>query len=93
MSSTATNNHARQGRIPTALQTVFLASNRGKEVNKPPPNKAGVNNWFIQKMPGSFRKIKTGFTTPSHKQEACETKSCPEKSLKTEVRRPVLSQQ
>jgi hypothetical protein len=31
------NNRSRQGRIPAALQAVFLASNRGEEVNTPPP--------------------------------------------------------
>jgi ankyrin repeat protein len=40
-------------RIPMALQQVFLASNRGKEVNKPPPGGVAVKvfkrTWFWQK--------------------------------------------
>mmetsp|Transcript_11200 Transcript_11200/g.22922 ORF Transcript_11200/g.22922 Transcript_11200/m.22922 type:complete len:384 (-) Transcript_11200:171-1322(-) len=43
----------RQDRIPPALQNVFLQSNRGKEVNKPPPNKAAFktfpDNWVHQR--------------------------------------------
>ena len=33
-----TSNHSRQGRIPVALQAIFLASNGGQEVNVPPRN-------------------------------------------------------
>jgi hypothetical protein len=32
------NNRSRQGRIPKALQAIFLASNAGEEVNEPPKN-------------------------------------------------------
>jgi hypothetical protein len=32
------NNRARPGRIPAALQAIFLASNGGEEVNEPPKN-------------------------------------------------------
>jgi hypothetical protein len=31
-------NRSRQGRIPAALQAIFLASNGGQEVNEPPRN-------------------------------------------------------
>jgi hypothetical protein len=34
---TQENNCSGQGRLPAALQAVFLASNRGEEVNTPPP--------------------------------------------------------
>lgn len=41
---------SRATRVPVALQAVFLASNRGKEVNKPPPNqvanKVYKRTWF-----------------------------------------------
>lgn len=50
---------SRQSRIPATLQAVFLASNRGKEVNKPPPaqvgNKVFFRNWFLQRKPTSKR--------------------------------------
>jgi hypothetical protein len=32
------SNHSRRGRIPAALQAIFLASNGGQEVNEPPKN-------------------------------------------------------
>jgi hypothetical protein len=47
----------RQGRIPATLQAVFLASNRGKDVNKPPPEKVAskvyFRNWLFQRQSGS----------------------------------------
>lgn len=33
-------------RIPLALQAVFIASNRGKDVDKPPPEKAAHRTYF-----------------------------------------------
>ncbi len=52
----------KQGRIPVALQAVFLASNRGKEVHKPPPEKAAnkvfFRNWLFQKASTSFSRGK-----------------------------------
>jgi hypothetical protein len=54
------NNRSRQGRIPATLQAVFLASNRGKDVNKPPPEKAAskvyFRNWLFQRQAGSKEK-------------------------------------
>jgi hypothetical protein len=48
------NNNSRQVRIPATLQAVFLASNRGTEVNKPPPASAGskvfFHNWLFQRQ-------------------------------------------
>ena len=35
----------RGNRIPLALQNIFLASNRGETVDKPPPNRL-ANRWF-----------------------------------------------
>jgi len=54
MSTSETNpGHCRQSRIPAALQAVFLASNRGKDVHKPPPekvaNKVFFGNWLFQR--------------------------------------------
>jgi hypothetical protein len=46
------NSHGRT-RIPASLQAVFLASNRGKEVHKPPPgqvcSKVFFTNWYMQR--------------------------------------------
>jgi hypothetical protein len=54
------NSRSRQGRIPATLQAVFLASNRGKDVNKPPPEKAAskvyFRNWLFQRQAGSKEK-------------------------------------
>ncbi|KAL7580370.1 hypothetical protein ACA910_004397 [Epithemia clementina (nom. ined.)] len=36
----------RMQRIPTSLQTVFLRSNRGEEVNKAPPERMGQRTFF-----------------------------------------------
>ena len=50
-------------RIPSSLQAVFLASNRGKEVHKPPPeqtaSKIFFNNWSMQRRNTSLTS-KTG---------------------------------
>lgn len=47
------NERTRVGRIPVTLQAVFLASNRGKDVNRPPPKQAAhrvyLRNWFWQR--------------------------------------------
>jgi hypothetical protein len=53
-------NPSRQGRIPATLQAVFLASNRGRDVNKPPPAKVAskvfFRNWLFQRQAGSKEK-------------------------------------
>jgi hypothetical protein len=54
------NDRSRQGRIPATLQAVFLASNRGREVNKPPPasvaSKVFFRNWLFQRQAESKDK-------------------------------------
>lgn len=55
---------SRQSRIPFTLQAVFLASNRGKDVHKPPPENAGSKvfkkNWFLQRQAKEKKnKLKT----------------------------------
>jgi hypothetical protein len=54
------NDRSRQGRIPATLQAVFLASNRGKEVYKPPPAKVAdkvfFRNWLFQRQAESKEK-------------------------------------
>ena len=53
-----------QSRIPLGLQAVFLASNRGKEVNKPPPERSAAKtftrSWMFQglKRGGKSRRTK-----------------------------------
>jgi ankyrin repeat protein len=48
------HNSRQQARIPATLQAVFLASNRGEEVNKPPPasvaSKVFFHNWLFQRQ-------------------------------------------
>jgi hypothetical protein len=55
--SSQDKNPSRQGRIPATLQAVFLASNRGRDVNKPPPAKVAskvfFRNWLFQRQAGS----------------------------------------
>jgi hypothetical protein len=50
----------RQSRIPNTLQAVFLASNRGREVHKPPPEKVAYKvyfrNWLFQRQSDSQGK-------------------------------------
>lgn len=45
-----------RARIPSTLQAVFLAANRGNNVNKPPPEKVAsktfFRNWFFQRKKG-----------------------------------------
>lgn len=58
--ATAGPNTTRGTRIPFALQAVFLASNRGKEVHKPPPDHAAskvfFRNWLFQRKSNSSKK-------------------------------------
>jgi len=50
-------------RIPLGLQAVFLASNRGKDVTKPPPEKAAnktfTRNWMFQGLGRGTRTRRT----------------------------------
>jgi hypothetical protein len=66
------NNRSRQGRIPATLQAVFLASNRGNEVNKPPPAKVAskvyLRGWLFQRQAGS-KESRGGLFGGSHKKQ------------------------
>jgi hypothetical protein len=75
------NDRTRQGRIPATLQAVFLASNRGRDVYKPPPAKAAskvfFHNWLFQRQAESnkkdgpsFKKKKVKKLTKKAKQES-----------------------
>lgn len=45
-------------RIPIALQAVFLASNRGNEVDIPPPGKVASKTYFRRTLKGIGKKLK-----------------------------------
>jgi hypothetical protein len=70
-------NRSRQGRIPATLQAVFLASNRGRDVNKPPPQKVAskvyFRNWLFQRQAGSKEKGKSLFGGSNRKAQKKET--------------------
>lgn len=55
---------ARHSRIPLTLQAVFLASNRGRDVNKPPPERVAYKvffrNWLFQRQAHSGKGAKSG---------------------------------
>ncbi len=63
--TTQDNGRSRQGRIPAILQAVFLASNRGAVVDKPPParvaSKVFFRNWLFQRQPESKEKVAHSF--------------------------------
>jgi hypothetical protein len=42
-------------RIPEALQRVFILSNKGKEVNKPPPNRVASRVFFRAKSANNIK--------------------------------------
>lgn len=50
--STPSSNTTHRSRIPASLQAVFLSSNRGNDVHKPPPDAAAsktyFRNWLFQ---------------------------------------------
>jgi hypothetical protein len=54
------NNTNKASRIPATLQSVFLASNRGNEVHKPPPDnvayKVFFRNWFFQRQGNTSKR-------------------------------------
>jgi hypothetical protein len=85
MNATEDSNRSRQGRIPATLQAVFLASNRGKEVNKPPPaavaSKVFFSNWLFQRQTGA-RKEKAGlFSGGKKNKKSKRSKNQPQKSV------------
>jgi len=55
------DHHASRSRIPTALQAVFLTSNRGGNVETPPPDRAAhkvfQRNWFYQPKSNSQKAL------------------------------------
>jgi len=91
---------SRQGRIPATLQAVFLASNRGKNVDKPPPAKVAskvfIRNWLFQRQTATKENDKSLLDgLGSRRLERGHTKSViastPKKKKKVAVptRRPV----
>jgi hypothetical protein len=83
MNATQDNNRSRQGRIPATLQAVFLASNRGKEVNKPPPaavaSKVFFRNWLFQQT--GARKEKAGVFDGKKNKKSKRSKNQPQKPV------------
>jgi hypothetical protein len=80
------SNPSRQGRIPATLQAVFLASNRGRDVNKPPPAKVAskvfFRNWLFQRQAGSKEKRGSLFAGSTGKKTKRDKK--PKVQLKKE---------
>jgi hypothetical protein len=64
---------ATTSRIPLGLQAVFLASNRGKEVTKPPPEKAAsktfTRNWLFQGLRAGTASARTRRTKGSRSRQ------------------------
>ena len=65
-------------RIPLALQAIFLTSNRGKDVNTPPPQKVAFKTFFRGWLGSSESKNvknakKLALTTESSKQAGKST--------------------
>jgi hypothetical protein len=87
MNATQDNNRSRQGRIPATLQAVFLASNRGKEVNKPPPaavaSKVFFRNWLFQRQTGATKEKAGLFSVKKNKKS---------KRSKNQLKKPVLQE-
>jgi hypothetical protein len=86
MNATQDNNRSRQGRIPATLQAVFLASNRGNEVNKPPPaavaSKVFFRNWLFQRQTGSKKAEKGGlFGGGKKNKKSKRSKNQPQKPI------------
>jgi hypothetical protein len=70
------------GRIPASLQAVFLASNRGNEVNTPPPRNAAFKTFFrnLTSMREKYAKKgskKVKLITPVVVKVRCCCVSCP----------------
>jgi hypothetical protein len=76
---------SRQSRIPFTLQAVFLASNRGKEVHKPPPENVGSRvfkkNWFLQRKPRQKKDTSKAEGSPKASQEKKAEKRKAEKGV------------
>jgi hypothetical protein len=73
------NKSSRQGRIPAALQAIFLASNGGEEVDVPPRNMGfkvfsrilgGKNKKQVYNKPSKNAKVSAPI-----KEEVCQTDS------------------
>lgn len=75
-----TEDISRQSRIPFTLQAVFLASNRGKDVHKPPPrnaaNKVFKRNWLLQRQSKEKAPVKKeGDTAAAHENKKFKHKA------------------
>ena len=59
--------HSGGSRIPLALQAVFLASNRGKDVVKPPPSKMAHKTFFRSWIFQGFGRKRKGKKSKDNK--------------------------
>ena len=78
----------REDRVPVALQAVFLASNRGKEVHQPPPNSL-ANKLFRRKS--LWQKIQSPIRSPLRRSKASTKLPSPEESIPPPPPPPPLS--
>jgi hypothetical protein len=88
---------SRQSRIPNTLQAVFLASNRGREVHKPPPEKVAYKvyfrNWLFQKQGGSGSNVNKGGDKKNSSLFGGDRLRARSKNLKTKQKAEELKQQ
>jgi hypothetical protein len=64
-----TTHEQQGGRIPKALQAVFLASNRGNDVHKPPPKKVAFKVFFSSFYNKSDNMVDDDATTTSTRKK------------------------
>jgi hypothetical protein len=78
-------------RIPSTLQAVFLASNRGKDVHKP-PSKMFSRNWFFQRKAGvENRKVSSKSRLMEEDQETPVSPSLKQTKMEEEQeKKPVV---
>lgn len=80
MKETLKNAGASRSRIPATLQMVFLASNRGKDVNKPPPERVASKVFLYGWIFGSKPKPKNLSAKSPAKREDSKTRIKPKRS-------------
>jgi len=89
---------ANQSRIPSTLQAIFLASNRGKDVHRPPPksvaNKVYFGNFRFQNKGNAFKrffggKSKRNVAAPEAPKTQAPAAKVVEKEVKVRVFQPV----
>jgi ankyrin repeat protein len=81
MAGPSANGRSHLGRIPATLQAVFLSSNRGNDVHKPPPEKVAFKvffrSWIFPRKAEESKKKRTGLFGGSKKKMQSKTKNTP----------------